>query len=181
MSHRRLTPADLAGLPAAGHEALLGHPSWARAAMDAWGLCGVGDVGDHGVTAYLLVCPALHVPRDHPLALGANADAAALLAASPDAAPRLVQGLAARLVGHRTITAVDAAVGTPGTVLAPSPEWLARCGFHPLASDPCRHRLDLTATRSWLPDLGDWVRRLSDLVQPTPPPEPAGRFGRRPA
>lgn len=174
---RVLTPGDVAQLHCPGAEAVLDHPTWARAAMSEWGICGIGCVTGGMVTGFVLVSTALHVPREHPLALGANAQAAALLAVSDDGCGRrLVQSLAAHLVGRRTITAIDAAASGPGTVLSPSYEWLGSVGFHPVDGDPYRYRLDLRGTRSWLPDLSGAMQRLRDLVRPTPPPEPAARY-----
>ena len=126
---RTLVPADLAGLPAQGCGIVLDHPTWARAAMSAWGLCGVGCLCRGVVMGFVLVSPALYVPRAHPLSVGANADAAAVLAVVDDGCSRrLVQSLAARLVGRRSIVAIDAAA-SPGhpagpSPLTPSPEWL---------------------------------------------------------
>ncbi|HPZ50807.1 MAG TPA: hypothetical protein PLA44_13230 [Propionibacteriaceae bacterium] len=145
--------------------------------MDEWGFCGVGCVSDGLLTGYLLVAPALHVPRPHPLAACANADAAALLAVVDDGCGRrLVQSLAARLVGHRTITAIDAAGSELGTALAPSYTWLDEVGFHPLDQDPNRYRLELAGTRSWLPDVAPLLDRLRGIIRPVPPPEPVGRY-----
>jgi len=66
--------------------------------------------------AYALVTPALYVPRRHPLARGANADAAALLALYVEGAhpqhglgKQAIQRLAAKLVDQRNINAIDAA------------------------------------------------------------------------
>ena len=174
---RTLVPADLAGLPAQGCGIVLDHPTWARAAMSAWGLCGVGCLCRGVVMGFVLVSPALYVPRAHPLSVGANADAAAVLAVVDDGCGRrLVQSLAARLVGRRSIVAIDAAA-SPGhpagpSPLTPSPEWLDACGFHPLDATPLRYRLELDATRTWLPDMGELLRRLGDIVRPVVPPEP---------
>ncbi len=174
---RLLTPADVSRLPLPDEAAsLLKHPSWARAAMAEWGLCGIGCVTGEVVTGYLLVSPALHLPREHPLSLGANADAAALLAVVDDGCGhRLVPALAAKLIGHRTITAIDAAASAEGTALAPTPAWLDASGFQPIDGDPGRYRLELRATRSWLPDLASVWERLRDTVRPARPPEPVGR------
>ncbi len=176
---RLLTPTDLAQLDLDGAEPLLAKAGWARAAMVAWGFCGIACADDGQHTGVILVSPALHVPRDHPLAVGANADAAALLAVVDDGCGRrLVPALAARLVGRRTIVAIDAAGSAEGSPLAPSYDWLDSVGFHELAGDPDRFRLELRGTRSWLPDLGAVVDRLRALVRPASPPEPVGRYER---
>lgn len=176
---RTLTPADLCRLEAAGCGSLLGHPTWATAAMSEWGFCGLACLDDGVVSGFVLVCPALFIPRDHPLAVGANADAAALLALVDEGcARRLVQSLAARLVGRRRIVAVDAAASRLGTPLAPSYECLGAVGFHPIETDPHRYRLELDGTRSWALDLEGLFQRLRGLVRPAPPPEAVGRFDR---
>lgn len=174
---RPLTSSDLLPLLAGSIDPGLLPMTWAEAALDEWGFCGVGCVSDGLLTGYLLVAPALHVPRPHPLAACANADAAALLAVVDDGCGRrLVQSLAARLVGHRTITAIDAAASELGTALAPSYTWLDEVGFHPLDQDPNRYRLELAGTRSWLPDVAPLLDRLRGIIRPVPPPEPVGRY-----
>lgn len=153
---------------------------WADAGDDEWGFCGVGVYAAGEPVAYALVTPALYVPRRHPLARGANADAAALLAlfvegAHPQHAlgKQAIQRLAAKLVDQRNINAIDAASSERGICQRPSRNWLTANGFRPL-DDGVRYRLDLRATRVWLPSPQEMVRQVAGIVRPAAPPHPAG-------
>jgi hypothetical protein len=176
-----LTPADLTRLPRPDCDLVADHEGWARSAFSEYGFCGLGcvDARNPGrLSGYVLVSPALHIPRVHPLAIGANGDAAALLAVGDDGCgKRLVQALAARLAGQRAIVAIDAAASATGHACAPSYAWLDSVGFRPIEADPSRYRLELNATRSWLPDLSGFASRLRTLIRPAPP-EPVGRYER---
>ncbi|HEY5484148.1 MAG TPA: hypothetical protein VIK31_10110 [Propionibacteriaceae bacterium] len=181
---RLLHASDLESLPLCGTckemERLVKDRTWADAGDDEWGFCGVGVYASGDPMAYVLVTPALYVPRRHPLARGANADAAALLALYVEGAhpqhglgKQAVQRLAARLVDQRNIDAIDAASSERGTCQRPSRGWLAANGFRPL-DDGVRHRLDLRGTRVWLPSAQEMVRQVADIVRPAAPPHPAG-------
>jgi hypothetical protein len=181
---RLLHASDLDSLPVCGTckemEKLLKDRAWAHAGDAEWGFCGVGVYVTGIPVAYVLVTPALYVPRRHPLAQGANADAAALLAlyvegAHPQQAlgKQAVQRLAAKLVTQRNINAIDAASSERGICQRPSRGWLSANGFRPLG-DGVRHRLDLRATRVWLPSPQDMVRQVAEIVRPAAPPSPAG-------
>jgi hypothetical protein len=181
---RLLHASDLDTLPLCGTckemERLLKDRAWACAGDDEWGFCGVGVYLTGTPVAYVLVTPALYVPRRHPLARGANADAAALLAlyvegTHPQHAlgKQAVQRLAAKLVDQRNINAIDAASSDRGFCQRPSRGWLAANGFRAL-DDGVRHRLDLRATRSWLPNPQAVVRQVAGIVRPAAPPHPAG-------
>ncbi|MGO4958454.1 hypothetical protein ACTQ49_14510 [Luteococcus sp. Sow4_B9] len=178
-------------------DALLQDPgaTWARAAMDQWGLCGVVLVNDDSSPeAQLLVCPGLQLPPDHPLVHWSRLpDAAYLLAlvTEPDDADNrglpqartrlLVQALSRRLAGD--VATVEAAASLRGgTCLEPPMDWLAGAGFtgvpEPRADGRVRMRLSLESTSRWIPDL----HRAKDLLQgllprPVPPVEPTGRDG----
>lgn len=161
-------------------ERLVTDRTWAEAGDDAWGFCGVGVFVSGSAVAYALVTPALYVPRRHPLARGANADAAALLALYVEGAHpqhalgrQVVQRLAARLVDQRHIAAIDSASSERGVCQRPARSWLVANGFRPLG-DGVRHRLDLGGTRTWLPSPQDVVRQVVGAVRPVPPPTPAG-------
>ncbi len=179
---RALRVADVAGLPWCGacpaRRTVTRDLSWAEAAVAEWEMCGVGLFLDGEVEGYALVSPALHVPRTHPLARGANADAAALLVVNLSsevvAGRQLVQGLAARLVDQRNITAVDAAWSGSGSCERPSAEWLDSCGFRPLG-DGVRARLELGGTRSWLPSVSTVVRHMISAVRTPASPNPVAQ------
>ncbi len=182
--YRPLHASDLGDLPlcATCHdvEKLVAHRAWANAGDAEWGFCGYGVFVDGAPVGYALVTPALYVPRRHPLAVGANADAAALLAVyvadgHPDRAmaKQAVQRLAARLVDQRNINAIDAASSDRGLCQRPSRGWLESTGFRPL-DDGVRHRMDLRATRVWLPSPHEVVRQVAGMVMPASPPRPAG-------
>ena len=181
---RILHASDLDTLPLCGTckemERLVKDRAWADAGDDEWGFCGVGVYVAGKPVAYALVTPALYVPRRHPLARGANADAAALLALYVEGTPpqqalgkQAVQRLAAKLVDQRNINAIDAASSERGVCQRPSRNWLQANGFRPL-DDGVRHRLDLRATRVWLPSPQEVVRQVADIVRPVTPPQAAG-------
>jgi hypothetical protein len=181
---RLLHASDLDTLPLCGTckemEKLVKDRAWARAGDAEWGFCGVAVYMSGQPVAYALVTPALYVPRRHPLARGANADAAALLAVyveddQPQAAlgKQALQRLAAKLVDQRNIDAIDAASSERGICQRPSRGWLAANGFRPL-DDGVRHRLDLRATRVWLPSPQEMVRQVAEIVRPAAGPQPAG-------
>lgn len=182
---RLVHASDLESLPLCGTckemEKLLKDRAWARAGDNEWGFCGVAVYSAGKPVAYVLVTPALYVPPRHPLARGANADAAALLAlyvegAHPQQAlgKQALQRLAAKLVDQRNIDAIDAASSERGICQRPSRGWLSANGFVPL-DDGVRHRLDLRGTRVWLPSPQEMVRQVADIVRPATPPQPAGR------
>ncbi|MHB1008813.1 MAG: hypothetical protein ACYC1E_06110 [Propionibacteriaceae bacterium] len=181
---RLLHASDLDTLPLCGTckemERLLKDRAWAQAGDDEWGFCGVGVYVNGSPVAYVLVTPALYVPRRHPLARGANADAAALLALYVEGShpqhtlgKQAVQRLAAKLVDQRNINAIDAASSDRGFCQRPSRGWLAANGFRAL-DDGVRHRLDLRATRGWLPNPHAVARQVVEIVRPVSPPHPAG-------
>lgn len=182
---RPLAASDLVRLSEAGHRCRLGpmlvpDAAWAAAAVAEWGMCGVAMVLDGRVVGYALVATPLHVPRTHPLNNGGvNADAAALVAVYVSEAQQrcgygrqLVQSTAARLVGRRHITAIDAVGSASGVCGAPPSDWLMAVGFQPLTTDPTRYRLDLRGTRSWREDVAGVIQHVIGIVRPLPP-EPA--------
>jgi GNAT superfamily N-acetyltransferase len=182
---RLLHASDLDSLPLCQTckemEKLVKDRAWARAGDDEWGFCGVGVYVAGQPVAYALVTAALYVPARHPLARGANADAAALLALYVEGAhtqhvlgKQAIQRLAANLVDQRNINAIDAASSERGVCQRPSRGFLAANGFRPL-DDGVRHRLDLRGTRVWLPSPQEMVRQVADIVRPATPPQPAGR------
>lgn len=156
--------------------------SWARAAERTWGLAGNAFHCDGDIVGFLLVAPALYVPRRHPLARGGlSVEDAALLVTwlRPDAddavGRQLVQHLAGRLSRQKHLTGLDAhAAVTPAraTPATPSSVWLEAVGFHPVDQRAHRFRLDFSATRSWMPDVSGWMRAIAVLPRPVPP-EPA--------
>jgi len=181
---RLLHASDLESLPLCGTckemEKLVKDTGWAVAGDDEWGFCGVGVCAGGDVKAYVLVTPALYVPRRHPLARGANADAAAMLALYVEGVhpqhslgKQAVQRLAAKLVDQRNINAIDVASSDRGICQRPAKKWLMANGFRPL-DDGVRLRLDLRSTRVWLPRPQEMVRQVADIVRPAAPPHPAG-------
>lgn len=164
--------------------------SWAQAAVDRWGLCGMAAVAGRRVVGYVLIAPALNAPRRAAVARAPHqADSALLLAAHVQPAQRrnglgraLVQGVAARLVrsGTPCIEAVGSVLG--GTCATPPLLWLEGVGFVVSVEHPIRPqlRLDLDRAVPWRLDLrAAWDRIAGAVVPPIAPPAPAGRASRR--
>ncbi len=192
---RAMVPGDLVGLkpvcPAhGGLDETLGDPAstWARAAQDRWGLCGVlvceGDLPVAGA----LVCPALNLPAGHPLERWARRSDVAYLLALTCADPEqggggtrlLVQGLSRHLQGQ--VAAVEAVGQELGSsCLVPPVSWLMGAGFHPVEDEQREAgqqllRLDVDAGVQWLARLDRAWGVLSGLVtRPVRPAEPTGR------
>lgn len=155
---------------------------WARAAERTWGLAGNAFHQDGEVVGFLLVAPALYVPRRHPLTRGGlGVEEAALLAVwirpgeADSVGRQLVQHLAGRLANQKHLTGLDAHAGlTPGRVTpaTPSAAWLTSVGFHPVDGCPGRFRLDFSATRTWFEDVASWLQAIRILPHSIPP-EPA--------
>lgn len=193
---RELTPAALAELPPTCTQCPLGDrvtvtsdTTWAHAAHRRWGLCGVSLVTPTGagrtVTGYLLVSPALNVPRSHPLATcPAEPERAVLMGARfLDGADesvvghRLVQALAARLVSHPATRSIGAVASLVPACTTPGADWLAAVGFHETEERPqlSTWQLDLDASVGWRTRVDDALERMAGLIpRPTAPPEPAG-------
>lgn len=153
MGLRRLRPlsvADLAVLPAdcpcGGRRLLSTSTTWASAAVQRFGVCGVAAFDGSEPIGWLLVSPALNLPASHPLATGArDAAVAQLLQAHVVEAWRgigigrhLVQSLAGRLVacsdaidalGAVAPLAGAAASGDGSRCLVPPASWLQQVGF----------------------------------------------------
>ncbi|WP_420176338.1 hypothetical protein [Luteococcus sp. OSA5] len=197
-----VVPGDLPRLlpTCQGHgnlDGLLQDPSasWARAAMDQWGLCGAALLDDQAQPcAQMMICPGLQLPTGHPLVNWSKTPEAAYLLAlvtTPASDPRptaedprvkvLVQALARQLSGQ-VATVEAAARRESGTCLEPPSAWLAAAGFTVVpearADGRVRMRLDLESTVRWRPGLGRARALLEGLVpRPLPPVEPTGRDG----
>lgn len=190
---RPVGPLEVAVLPLDCHEhpgskVLLATPGadWAQAAGEQFGACGVEVLSPEGrPEARALVCPALHLPEDHPLAAfprrPGSAQVLALWADGPQQARLLAQGLARLLRGR--VDSIDVA-GHPATGcrLQVARELVLEAGFQyvegaPLATARYSLRPDGTIR---LPRL-DRVREFVDGWVPRPlPPEPTGRLPRTP-
>lgn len=190
---RPVLPADLAGLSVdcprrPGLQDLMTDPqaAWARASMQAWGLCGMrceqGQV--------VLVCPGLHLPAGHPLQQWSRpAGAAHVLALSvagegaSGAVPtrRLVQALARHLRGRATgLEAAGDPTGASRDCTAAPAGWLETAGFvlvEGSRGDGLVHlQLDLGRTVPWARG-ADLARSAATRLLPSPwgRPEPTGR------
>lgn len=200
---RAVLPHDLREGPGTcrGHgrlDDLLRDPgaAWARAAQDAWGLCGIALADEHDQpVAQLLVCPVLQLPAEHPLERWSKTpDSACVLALElpephakhPEHLVRtMVQHLARRLSGQAG-SVVALGLDEGGTCLQPHREWLEAAGFHDVEENRqggCRRlELPLDGMVRWQPDLNRAWQLLAGLVpRPLPPAEPTGRGTRRTA
>jgi hypothetical protein len=172
---RPVTAVGLARLPETCERCPLGpssrfspNPSWARAAEDRWGACGLAADHDGTTIGYILVTPALTLPRSHPLTMWARTpDSAVLMSmrvfddqASAILPQHLMQALAARLTG--SVSCLEA-VGTDGapSCTTPAMSWLESVGFvkderqRPVGFAPHLHRvrMDFNTTVTWAPGL----------------------------
>lgn len=175
--------------------------SWVDAAAHTWGFCGVqARIGDTPV-GHVLISPPLNAPLRGPYAsAGVSPDAAVILQfwVDPDHRGRgvgrhLLEELAALLVRRRVAGLEIRASRTGPTCVAPPEDWLLAHGFRVLREDvlASRLRMDLKATRSWLPSWSALVDGVRGLVgrpapagpeparRPAPGPEPAHRSGPR--
>lgn len=198
---RRLRPlvaAHLADLPHTcrtcpmGNEVEFAHdPAWARGAEDRWGLCGVAAEHDENVIGYLVVTPALTLPKAHPLTHWSRTPDSAVLVslrvvddwAGLGVGKQLVQSVAARLAGNASCLE---AVGTSGhaTCVTPSIDWLDSVGFAPEGTTGVgpggdelqRMQLNFSTTLRWRPDIrGAWQAVSGWVTRPVvAPPEPSG-------
>ncbi|WP_114558344.1 hypothetical protein [Desertihabitans aurantiacus] len=194
---RPLLPRDLPDL-----ETCAGCPSTdpadehVRAAVSAWGWCGLAVVDGDRMGAHVLATPVTtsegvlaRITRLHPVT--ATDGSAAPATRDADAArhpievrvhaQQLVETLAARSL-RRGVVAVEAhAHRWAGHCGMPPMVWLAARGFvvtqtgalHPWM------RLDLNRTVSEQSGLREAWSRLTDLVRTPPPPEPIGRLTHR--
>jgi|GEM_PF-1918536 len=139
----------------------------AQAAMDAWGLAGVGLRRGTDWLALALVAPAGAVPRTHPLhAGGVDPERAALIlvqsgaeASLPAAGRRLCVTLSRALRGQ--VAGIEAQAGPAGVAspLAPPAELLLKLGFQPVRYPPNRYRLDFTDLVAWVQERLERYRR----------------------
>jgi len=156
----------------------------AQAAEATWGLAGLRWSGEDDWLVVLLT-PASHVPRRHPLAAaGLGRDEAGLLAlwssaGEPAAGPAkwLIQALAARLVDRCPAIETQASSRSAATACSPAVGLVTGVGFRPVPDVPLRYRLDLTRTEQWAPLR--WARRWSPHWVSAPKPAPATRQVRR--
>ncbi|QGF23299.1 GNAT family N-acetyltransferase [Raineyella fluvialis] len=189
-----LQPGGVARLPAVCADCPLPHreppgagQSWVAAAEQTWGFCGVrARIGETGV-GHVLISPPLHAPLRGPYAsAGVSPDAAVILQfwVDPDHRGRgvgrlMLEELAALLV-RRHVAGLEIRASRSGaTCVAPPLEWLEDHGFRVLREDAvsARLRMDLKATRSWLPSWSGLLDAVRGLVgRPAPAgPEPARR------
>ena len=174
-----LSVADVAALDFSGLDPAEAAVA-AQAAMDAWGLAGVGVRRDSHWAAVALIAPALAISRHHPLsACGIEQGTAGLTLFHVDDGPsalaigkRLGVELCRRLRGQvGAIEAQGCVVGA--SALAPSVVWLRHLGFHPVRYPPGRHRLDLDNLETWLAKVRGRLRTMA-----LPHPLPANRSAR---
>ncbi len=201
---RRIGVRDLHALPTTCPTCVLGpgrHPglddengavTWARAADNAWGFCGLAMFHVEHVVGYLLLTSPLHVPRAGPQSgYGLNPDAAVVMSlrvipeyAGQGVGRQLVQAAAARIARtpFRALE-VRSTYAQPSCAIPPA-GFLEATGFELIDSNPLhpRYRLDLSRTVTWVPALIPTVQQLLSLVRPVRPlpPEPAGRAHREP-
>ncbi|MEA5153252.1 GNAT family N-acetyltransferase [Raineyella sp.] len=189
-----LQPGGVARLPMVCADCPLPHrvppgsgQSWVYAAAHTWGFCGVAArIGDT-VVGHILVSPPLNAPVRGPYAsAGVSPDAAVILQmyVDPDhrgrgIGTRLLEELAALLV-RRRVAGLEIRASRKGpTCIAPPEDWLLVHGFRVLREDAfaARLRMDLRATRTWLPSWSALADGLRSLVgRPAPAgPEPARR------
>ncbi|MFW6600090.1 GNAT family N-acetyltransferase [Propionibacteriaceae bacterium Y2011] len=157
---------------------------WIASASDTWGWCGVRIVEQDEVRGYLLLAPAADPPEDGPYATTPVSDDVAVVAKvwvdsefrRVGMGRQLVQGAAA--LAHRAGVPALEVIGSygPGTCTVPAVSWLRRTGFEVTRNHPLhpRLRLDLSRTVRW-PRFSHAFDRLTHLVRPASPPEPAGR------
>ena len=147
----------------------------AQAAMETWGLCGVGVRRGDSWAGVILVAPEGGVPRGHPVSVsGIDCSTAALIlvyiesTSSPIVlGKKLCVGLCRRLRGQ--ITGIEAQAGLVSTTLTPSTEWLTLMGFHPLRYPARRYRLHFSSLAAWVQDhLLRYRHPLNLSAQPTP-------------
>lgn len=196
---RRIGVQDLHALPTTcpgcplgagryvGLEAINGAATWARAAENDWGFCGLAMFHVEQVVGYLLLTSPLHVPRAGPQSgYGLNPDAAVVMSlrVNPEyvgqgVGRQLVQAAAARIARtpFRALE-VRSTFGEPSCAVPPA-GFLEATGFDLIDSHPLhpRYRLDLSRTVRWAPVVMPTVQQLLGLVRPLRPlpPEPAGR------
>lgn len=193
---RRLGVRDLHRLPSTcpscvlgaerppGLESSSGAATWARAAEEAWGFCGVGLFHVERVVGYVLLTSPLHVPRLGPQSgYGLNPDAAVIMSIRvlPEYADcglgrQLLQAAAAR-IARTNFNALEVRGSyTSGLCAIPSVGFLKAVGFDVIDPHPQhpRLRLDLSRTVRWTPDLRASAERLLNWARPLPP-EPVGR------
>lgn len=187
---RPLVAADLASLPDGCRRCPLGDrptdagAAWVRGALNRYGFFGLGAFEDDDVLGYLLLAPASHVPRVHPLSGRAAPTSAVLLRAHlavddpRDALGRhLTSAAAARLRAVPSVRRLEAmpALDEP-TCVTPERAWLAALGFAPTGEGRTM-ALDLARTVSWRHGVAAVRRRLGALA-PSPHiagPEPSAR------
>lgn len=183
-----LTPADLPGLPTCADcsaaELFAADASWARAAMEQFGFCGVAAENEGRPVAHLVLCPSLTIPTGHPLTNGARAPrGAGLLELWVD--PSYARaGLGRQLVQHATARLVDKAtcieaIGalTDATCCAPPRAWLEQLGFAGTGVTTLqgeRMRLDLERTVSWRETWRGAAHRVNAWLS-QPSTEPSNR------
>lgn len=167
---------------------------WAQQTVRVWGQCGwrldatPGAVREEVTRAAILIAPAQHRPHAGPLgAAPVSPDAAVLVSL------RIVPEFRGGGIGRRLVQASAAlavrrgckgleAIGTrgPSSCCLLPVDWLRSVGFEVTRDHPMtpRLRMDLAATVSWRADLEAAWQRLTDLVVPSPPPEPVSRLSR---
>jgi len=139
----------------------------ARAAMDKWGLSGVGVRRGQDWTGVALVAPQEGLPKNHPLSAGGiDRNTAGLILVYVDpSASTLIMGkrLCVALTRHlRGGPSGIEAQGMPvplASALAPPAGWLLRMGFHAVRYPMCRYRLDFSSVVSWMQKYVQWYRR----------------------
>lgn len=203
-----LQPGGVLRLPAVCADCPLPHnvppgsgQNWVDAAAHTWGFCGVrARIGDTTV-GHVLISPPLNAPLRGPYAsAGVSPDAAVILQfwVHPDhrgkgIGRRLLEELAGLLVRRKVAGLEIRASRTGATCVAPPERWLLAHGFRVLREDAVasRLRMDLRATRTWLPSWSAVLDGVRGLVgrpapagqepprRPAPGAEPAHRSGPR--
>ncbi|SDD37465.1 hypothetical protein [Auraticoccus monumenti] len=178
---RALRGEDLTSLPGCSSCPSLqpGDPG-VRAALQAWGWCGLVAVAGERPVGHLLLTPeedqdgrvvarvvALHPSDGTPDADGWTSSATVR---------RLLEGAAARLLRRRVVALEATAHRWAGSCPTPSLGVLAARGFVVVREHPLHPlmRMELDRTVPGEPVLQTVWRRLTELVRSPPPPEPVG-------
>lgn len=149
----------------------------AEAAIDTWGLAGVGMREGVAWIGALLIAPTSGLPRQHPLAIsGLDQNYAGMIWAWIDGSPvvtgrRLCVSLSRHLRGR--VAGIDAQAAPPPMPWipsTPSKQWLVKVGFEAVRFPPNRYRLDFANLATWLQKHLQWsyLTSLGLNGQPAP-------------
>ena len=162
-----LTVADVMGMDLPLQALQADREGTARAAMDKWGLSGVGVRHGNDWAGVALVAPQDAIPQYHPLSAGGIdcATAGLILIYVDPTVSSLIMGkrLCVALTRYlRTSLSGIEAQGMPtpiASTLAPPATWLVRMGFHAVRYPTGRYRLDFDTMVTWMQKYLQWYRR----------------------